>query len=234
MRTFGLNVALASAVALVLVGLQPASAAVISYTNAAAFDAAVTGEATYDFTGIAPPLPGLGFAVVNPTVAGVTFTSNNIPFVIDTSFNPTYGVPFFSGQGNTPNSPPNSVNISLSGFKAFGFFYGSYVSANEPYSVALNTGDIFALSTAASAGSLNFFGVISDAFGLTSIDLTSTAGLNTLDANGDPLTPFGFAFDITQFKLANSTAVPEPITLSLFGAGLAGAVATRRRKKKTA
>lgn len=29
-----------------------------------------------------------------------------------------------------------------------------------------------------------------------------------------------------------STAVPEPITLSLFGAGLAGAVAMRRRKKK--
>lgn len=29
-----------------------------------------------------------------------------------------------------------------------------------------------------------------------------------------------------------STAVPEPLTLSLFGAGLAGAVAMRRRKKK--
>ena len=28
--------------------------------------------------------------------------------------------------------------------------------------------------------------------------------------------------------------VPEPVTLSLFGAGLAGAVAMRRRKKKSA
>jgi len=30
------------------------------------------------------------------------------------------------------------------------------------------------------------------------------------------------------------TAVPEPLTIALFGAGLAGAVAMRRRKKKTA
>jgi PEP-CTERM motif len=32
----------------------------------------------------------------------------------------------------------------------------------------------------------------------------------------------------------NQVNVPEPITLSLFGAGVAGAAAMRRRKKKTA
>ena len=34
------------------------------------------------------------------------------------------------------------------------------------------------------------------------------------------------------FFVANDTTVPEPLTLSLFGAGLAGAVAMRRRKKE--
>ena len=32
--------------------------------------------------------------------------------------------------------------------------------------------------------------------------------------------------------LVRKTSVPEPVTLSVFGAGLAGAVAMRRRKKK--
>ncbi len=40
------------------------------------------------------------------------------------------------------------------------------------------------------------------------------------------------ALDDIQYASANSvTPVPEPLTLSLFGAGFAGAVAMRRRKK---
>jgi hypothetical protein len=37
-----------------------------------------------------------------------------------------------------------------------------------------------------------------------------------------------------QIKYTFSESVPEPITLSIFGAGLAGAAALRRRKKKAA
>ena len=225
---------LTSTAAVVLTGLQSASAAVIEYTSSAAFDAAVLGETSHNFSGIAPPG---GFVVTSPTVAGVTFTSNNLGFVIDSAYNGNYGVPFFAGQGNTPNDPSNNVNVSLGGgFNAIGFFYGSYISQSEPYSATLNTGDVFNnLSTPAVASDVNFVGFVSDAGAITSIDFTSLAGLNTLDVNGNALTPFGFSFDVTKFDLANpnATGVPEPTTLALFGAGLVGLAARRRKARKS-
>jgi len=226
MRFSKLICLLASTTALVVTGLEPASATVIEYTNSAAFDAAVIGETSHDFTGIAPPG---GFVVDNPTVAGVTFTSNNVGFVIDNGYNSNYGVPFFSGQGNALNVPANSVDVSLGGgFDAIGFFYGSYLSQNEPYSATLNTGDVFDVSTPAIASNVNFLGFISDAAAITSVDFTSLAGENFPGAN----TPFGFVFDVTKFDLANpnATSVPEPAPWSLMVVALAAFAATRRRK----
>jgi len=68
-------------------------------------------------------------------------------------------------------------------------------------------------------------------------------GLSSLWANGNFLGPdtncgfsantngsCGLSFDIT----GTPNTVPEPLTISLFGAGVAGAVAMRRRKTKTA
>ena len=52
----------------------------------------------------------------------------------------------------------------------------------------------------------------------------------------DGLNPADFT-QIAEFAPSNSdvgVTVPEPVTLSLFGAGLAGAVAIRRRNKKSA
>jgi hypothetical protein len=42
------------------------------------------------------------------------------------------------------------------------------------------------------------------------------------------------AGNVLGFVTEANTAVPEPVTLSLFGAGLAGAAALRRRRKKVA
>jgi hypothetical protein len=220
---------LASTAALVLTGLQSASATVIAYTNSAAFDAAVTGETSHNFAGIAP---AGGFVVANPTVAGVTFTSNNVGFVIDSGSNNNYGVPFFAGQGNTLNDPANMVSVSLGGgFKALAFFYGSYISQNEPYSATLNTGDVFNLSTPAVASDVNFLGFVSDGAAITNVDFTSLAGLNSLDGNGNALTPFGFSFDVTAFDLANPSSVPEPSTWALMVVALTAFAGTRRRNR---
>jgi hypothetical protein len=71
-----------------------------------------------------------------------------------------------------------------------------------------------------------------------------------IDQGAGPFQRFSFTFDATQtfsliyfggwdvpgFQYLDDVVVrtPEPITLSLFGAGLAGAVAMRRRKKSVA
>lgn len=234
------KIGIAAAMLTLLLALsQQASATVVSYNNSASFIAAITGATSHDFAGIAPevlpPGPPYGFVIGPAIVDGVKFNSDyDIPFVIANSWNSNYGVPFFAGQGVTLNDPPNKVTVSLTGFNAIGFFYGSYISQNEAYSATLNTGDVFNLSTPANAPDVNFIGFVSDAGPITNIDFASLAGLNALDANGNPLTPYGFTFDITKFTLgnANTSPVPEPSTLILVGAGFAGVALLRRRNKK--
>ena len=46
--------------------------------------------------------------------------------------------------------------------------------------------------------------------------------------------PLNVGYDTSDAIQFAGASVPEPLTLSLFGAGLAGAVAVRRRKKKSA
>jgi hypothetical protein len=87
-------------------------------------------------------------------------------------------------------------------------------------------------------------------FGNYAQDLTLTSGdtidgivtdaLVTLSSPGyltfseDPLGGNGNIGNVLDNVSVTTAAVPEPVTLSLFGTGLAGAVAMRRRKKKAA
>jgi hypothetical protein len=53
-------------------------------------------------------------------------------------------------------------------------------------------------------------------------------------SNGDIATIAVSNAAILTFGVSQAAAVPEPFTLALFGSGLAGAIAMRRRKKKVA
>ena len=68
-------------------------------------------------------------------------------------------------------------------------------------------------------------GFVSDGAAISSITLTSAAGVNV-----DGSTGYGYAFDVTSFTLADS-AVPEPATWAMMigGFGLAGATLRRRK-----
>jgi hypothetical protein len=77
-----------------------------------------------------------------------------------------------------------------------------------------------------------FSGWFSDTFDFTA---SSTSELLDFLAEGGPNStqpPFDLLANVSLTQVP--TQVPEPVTLSLFGAGVAGAFAVRRRKKKVA
>jgi hypothetical protein len=203
---------------------RTASATTISYTSLAAFQAAATGLATIDFSGIAP---AGSFAVVNGnTISGVTFSTPDNLTVTD----PGYGAGYNYGTGATLTSydfngsvylhaPP--VTMTLGGATALGFLAADDQSGTtDPgtFTVLLSSGDSFTLSA---NSSLNFYGFTSTV-PITSLTLTNNAAASLVTS-----------IDNVTFGRAVATApVPEPASLLLFGTGLATAVARRRFNKR--
>ena len=75
--------------------------------------------------------------------------------------------------------------------------------------------------TTGGGGSLDFVGFTDFGASITSVSITSGNG------SGD----FIGVDDVRFLAVPSSTTVPEPITVSIFGAGFAGVAALRRRKK---
>ena len=67
-------------------------------------------------------------------------------------------------------------------------------------------------------------------YALFSVTVTGT-GNDTLEFDAYDAPSFDYLDDVSVVEQQATTGVPEPLTLSLFGAGLAGAAALRRRKK---
>ena len=128
---------------------------------------------------------------------------------------------------------PNPLGIPLNANQE-----GRYTLVYEPDGVTLS--DIFGMTCNGASCNLAFLTEIPG----QSIDLTGVDTSNfyaVTEIAGAPVTVFDATYYLDPTWLRNnpgsfarfvSTTVPEPATLTLFGAGILGAAAMRRRKKR--
>jgi hypothetical protein len=138
------------------------------------------------------------------------------------------------------NGAPSEVSSPVfNQFSATSAWHAGYSAIDDPD----NTLSDIIVWTAVTPGSL-----FAQMGTLHSCDIPNncdTTGLTLLgtgfeDANGSLLGATKSRFNVDNVQVATDTLnvfspeeLPEPITLSIFGAGLAGAVAMRRRRKST-
>ncbi|HEY2009092.1 MAG TPA: PEP-CTERM sorting domain-containing protein [Rhizomicrobium sp.] len=192
------------------------------YSSQTAFNAAISGATTITFNGLAPAGNFVFYGTGSLTLSGVTFTGNDQMYVIDPTF---YGSSYPGGDFLTSDyASPDVITATLPSVTAVGFNLGGLFDnslAINAFTILLSDGSSFTVDVPGNEsiqdGTLGFFGVTSST-PLTSIriSLPDSPAYNAID----------------NFEFASPSAVPEPLTLSLFGAGLAGAIAMRRRKAK--
>jgi hypothetical protein len=187
-------------------------AAVTTYTDRAAWEAATSGVTNVDFEGLAPSSGFTDYGSTGLTVGDATFTgSDNYLFVVDAGFSPGFydwgsGAVLLGNQFGT-------ITVNLAGGKtAIGSDIMSILNYASPFSITLSNGDVFAASTN-NHPDRAFFGITSDV-AITSITFSATDGYPELD----------------NFAYGSGDVVPEPATLTLFGGALAALAARRRRK----
>jgi hypothetical protein len=233
--------ALASALSLIALSSIPASAAVITFSGedimttiadphpisalaASNFIAATPGASLINFE--SAPLGSFTSLLIAPgvTLTGTGTSINNVPNFPS--------APTLDGYNTTPSGAQYAEllgNILTFHFttpvQAFGayftglqsFYFQDTVSFNDGTSQVINMPET---GTGAGVGSLDFVGFTDFGASITSVSITSGNG------SGDFI-----GVDDARFLAVPSTTVPEPITLSMFGAGIAGVAALRRRKK---
>ena len=186
------------------------------------------------FTG--GPSPAGGQAVTGP-LSGVYAPpyltgSNGLGFGNSPATGPDNTV-YLTAGGTSPNS---SATLSFSqDLHYVGLLWGSVDNYNtlQLYEGSTLVGTILGSDVIASPNGDQ------GPDGTTYVNVTSTDAFDKIVALS---TQYAFEFDNVAYSLngnycptcgTTGTLIPEPITLSLFGAGLAGAAALRRRKKKS-
>lgn len=167
-----------------------------------------------------------GFAFVTP----VPVTTPAGPWVLGswmTYNNPDQSWPMDSGSGNLPGTYNYVTMFDLTGLDpSTAIITGSWASDNGANLYFNDEHKYNSVSTSSGYASLTDF----------TIDSGFVAGVNWLmfEVTNDPWGPYpgtnptGLLVSITS---ASAEPVPEPSTLLLFGAGLAGLVFVRRRGK---
>lgn len=213
--------------ALALASAMTAQAAVVTYSDRAVFDAAVSGQTTITFEAqnTAPPFTFYGGGL---NVSGVNFNNplSNYLFVADgNAVNPSYnwgsGASLLFGSVNEGGN----VVITLPGST---FSFGLDLMAEADFNADLTAGQLFNLDVDGTNYAVNtaqrptrtFFGISSDN-AINSI--TITMNNTTFPFRVLPI------LDNFSFSASQGQRVPEPGSLALIGVALAAAALARRR-----
>lgn len=211
-----------------------ANAALVTYTDQAAFMAALPGTATtLDFESVTAPF------IINSgdTLDGITFNYNfgpgqpvdmQVSSSTDTGYATTSGTNFLGTTDADIFLDDDDFTMDFAAISAIGLYI---ITAETPNStlfdddIQLTAGggtaslDVTALQSTLSDGSLVYF-----------IGLIDTTGSFTTASLNTPNSSTGFYYNIDDITTA---VVPLPGAFWLFGSGLAGLIAVRRRRKFT-
>lgn len=201
----------------------PARADTVVYTTRALFNAAATNLTTITFEGIASTNSVANFAAPL-TLDGVTFSGPSGGSLQVSVLDPGFFAPLFQFNSGAVLGGFGFIDVTLpAGITAIGTDLMSTNPSGSPFQIVLANGETFLVNTPLRP-ERGFFGITTDV-AIASIRFTTLPAAPG-QSPGIPL------LDNFSFGQANApAAVPEPMTMILFGTGLAGIAARARRRK---